>query len=393
MSRLGEADVLIVGAGPVGLLTALAMARRGARVEVIDQRRRAATHSYGLALHPETLTLLDSVGVAAPLLVEDVTIDRAAFYEGETRHAELRLDELPGPYPFILGCPQDRLERALETALEASGVPVRWDHRLAAFHPEGERLRCEVERLEPTNTGYGYMSMEWVVSSRQNARVTFLVGADGYDSLIRRRLGIAYRASEPTCELELYEFECQACPPHEVRVVLDAESTNVLWPLPGNRMRWTFQRNPDEPVELTRQRLMALARRRAPWFTEEAGELVWTEIRMVEPRLAEHFGRDAVWLAGDAAHTRHPAGVQGMNVGIQEGGRLAERLCEQLRHRDAAALDAFDAECHAAWERLIAPRSFRGENDWVRRHLDRIPACVPATGASLDRLLEQIGLT
>ncbi len=166
-------------------------------------------------------------------------------------------------------------------------------------------------------------------------RAQFLVGADGYGSLVRNRLGIENTQVAGPHFFAAYEFEPEEKVEDEVRVVLDQSTTNVLWPLLGNRYRWTFQllkseistefpekerrgvRLAQQAVdERIRQYVEQVAKQRAPWFTAGVKEITWCTEVVFEQRVAKHFGRERCWLAGDAAHQTGPVGVQSMNVGM-----------------------------------------------------------------------------
>src|SRR3954453_490667 len=114
-------EVLVAGAGPVGLMAALVLAEQGIQVQIVDQEKRPAARSYALALHPQSLRLLDEVGLADELLARAHRIERLAFYEGMERRAELDFTALPAEFPYIAVLPQQILEGTLESALKRRG--------------------------------------------------------------------------------------------------------------------------------------------------------------------------------------------------------------------------------------------------------------------------------
>jgi NADPH-dependent dioxygenase len=119
-----DVQVLVSGAGPVGLVTALFLNRRGVRVAVLDEQMRTAARSYACAVHPQTLELLDEIGVADELIARGQRVDTFAYYDGAERKLELRYAQLGGRFPFLLVVPQPLLEDALERRLASEGVPV-----------------------------------------------------------------------------------------------------------------------------------------------------------------------------------------------------------------------------------------------------------------------------
>jgi len=424
MFRKQETEVLVVGAGPVGMFTALSLAERGVGVDLIDESWRTTARSYALALHSHSLELLDGVGLVDELMGDGHRIDAVAFYEGGERRAELSLADLPGGFPFLLVLPQDRLERALSRRLKEKGVPVHWNRRLAGFEQrstEGDgKVVAQVEELGKESVGYGVATSEWVVEQRARVVSKFLLGADGHRSAVRRLLGFDFEKVGGGGDEVFAVFEMEAEPPapHEVRVVLTEDTVNVLWPLGPERQRWSFQlREPQGLVSqrakgrlavqlggdvfpyLDREDLSRLVAERAPWSGKGpgGGELAWSVAVRFEHRVASRFGDGRVWLAGDAAHLTGPIGVQSMNVGLSEGHELAWRIAEVLHGDGSDELFAdYDRQRREEWSRLLglegAPSAADGAPDWVAGHADRLVSCLPASGEDLSLLARRIGL-
>jgi 2-polyprenyl-6-methoxyphenol hydroxylase-like FAD-dependent oxidoreductase len=408
--REHKVEVLIVGAGPVGLMTANLLANAGIKVEIIDREERATTRSYACALHPRSLELLATLGLAAPLIERGRRIKRVAFYEGPTRRAEIDFAELKGQFPFVLALPQSVLEMALEERLRQNALEVNWNHRLDQIQSDKESVIATIEKLGGTAVGYIVPHWETVVLKASATRAQFLVGTDGHNSLVRQRLGIEYERMAGPEAFAAIEFTTEDRLEDELRVVLDETTTNVLWPLPGNRCRWTFQlRHTDASGEFPgkarrsgrapgagldedlRRWVQSIARRRAPWFSATVNEIVWFTQVAFEHRWAKQFGRGNCWLAGDAAHQTGPVGAQSMNVGLFEATALASRLRAILR--EEASLDLlhnYGEEARAEWRRLFGlDRSLQG-NDWVKANSSRILPCMPASGEQLEELTNQL---
>jgi 2-polyprenyl-6-methoxyphenol hydroxylase-like FAD-dependent oxidoreductase len=412
-----QTEVLVVGAGPVGLLTALLLAEAGIQVKIIDREERTTTRSYACALHPRVLRLLDLYGLTDALMAYGRKVETVAFYDGATRRAQIKLSSKDGRFPYLLILPQSALEGALEERLrQKAGVSVDWNHRFDDFQDEKDTIAVSVEKLGGTSTGYIVPHWETVVQKRFSIRARFLVGADGHNSLVRQRLGFEYARLAGPDFFAAYEFEPETPPPDEVRVVLNEKDTNVLWPLPGNKSRWTFQVLKSElssefpekerrAVRLEhktvddhlRQYVQKVGRERAPWFADAVKDVSWCTDVMFEARLVRQFGRDRCWLAGDAAHQTGPVGAQSMNVGMCEAEALANRMRKILREgAPISLLQAHEQAWQDEWRRLLGmtgglrPRA--DTNPWVRERGARLLSCLPGSGTDIAPLAAQLNM-
>lgn len=427
MAKARDIEALVVGAGPVGMLAALALAERGVGVEIVDEEWRATSRSYALALHGSTLEHLDQMesgdGLADQLLGRGHRVDRIAFYEGSKQRASVDLAALGGNHPFVLVLPQKELEDLLEERLERHGVRVRWNHRLAELTvgEGGERSHAVVEHLGKESTGYSVATTVWVVEKTLELAPRCVIGADGHRSRVRHALGVDFLELGAPELYAVFELGSSAGPADEVRVVLgDGDGgrgrADVLWPLGPDRRRWSFQvqpaaleredrKRPDKSrlavqvgrqsyPYLSRDSLDALLAERAPWFEGPVGDLAWSVAVQFERRLAAELGRDGVWLAGDAAHLGPPIGVHSMNAGLAEALELAQAIA-------TGAIDSLEPYGHAvraAWRQLIDLSDGKGveatpnSDPWVAQHAGPILASLPAAGDGRKKLAEQLGL-
>ncbi len=416
LMRDERTEVLVVGAGPVGLLSALLLAEAGIQVNIIDREQRTAARSYACALHPQTLRLFKRLNLAAPLLELGRRIPTIAFYDHETRRAEINLAELQGDFPFLLILPQNAVESLLEQRLRQAGVTVQWNHRLDTLHDETEEVVATIEELAGTSTGYIVPHWEMVVKRRAELRAQFVVGADGHYSTVRQRLGIESQRVAGPFYFAAYEFESDSAGEDELRVVMDNTTTNVLWPLPGNKYRWTFQLTHSHAVtefpekerravrlsqpavdDKIRDYVQRAAKNRAPWFSAAVKEIAWCTEVVFEHRLPREFGRNRSWLAGDAAHQTGPVGVQSMNVGFAEAETLAADILKVLRQASAPnLLESYDRQWQVEWKRLLGLtgglKTRNNTNPWVRDRAGRILSCIPASDGDLISLASQLAL-
>jgi 2-polyprenyl-6-methoxyphenol hydroxylase-like FAD-dependent oxidoreductase len=393
-----DPEVLVVGAGPVGLVAALFLQQRGVRVEVVDVHQRTTQHSYALAIHPRTLRILDEAGLSEGLIAAGRKLTKVAYYEGRDRRAEIDYSALPSKHPYLLVLRQSLLERAAEEALRQRTLKVLWGHRLESLSADDATLRAEVAKLDQVATGYPVARTEWVVVRRETIRPDFVIGADGYDSAVRRMAGIEMAEHGGGQVFSVYEIEATGELPAEARVILDPELTGVYWPLEKGRCRWGFQIQAASGHAASMERLEQLIAARAPWWTARPTEIYWSTLAVFDRRLARSFGNGHIWLAGDAAHQAAPVGVHSMNSGLVEAREVAARISRIQRDEGAPSLlQEFATGTHEAWERLLGAsttvRALPGADPWVRQNAARILACIPASGDDLEPLLEQLGLT
>lgn len=417
MRRHDQTEVLVVGAGPVGMFTALRLAESGIGVRLIDKESCPARHSYACALHPQTLQLLDQVGVARDAIKLGHPVEKVAFYEANLRRAELDLSRLPVEFPFVLILEQSILENLLEQKLkEKAGLEVRWRHRLADLAMKIGTATATIDKLAMEGKGYGVPDFELAVAKTVSNCADFIVGADGQGSIVRQRLDIDCEQVGKPQLFVAYEFETEATLPPEIRIVLDQHTVSALWPFSQNKGRWSFQwphadapgdfpkkdRSPFTVVNSpgpddSRHHLMRLLGERAPWFQGTIKNVDWATDVQFEHRLVRHFGRDRAWLAGDAAHQTGPIGMQSMNLGFGEGADLAAKMTGILREKGSPdLLKTYNLEHRKEWEKLLGwkgdPKTGATTDEWVREHRRRLPACIPASGSELTLLLRQLGL-
>ena len=411
-----DPDVLVVGAGPVGLVAALTLARRGVRVQIIDEAWRPTTHAYALALHPRSLALLAELDIAGPVVDAAYRVDGIGLYEGTARRARLDVGAVGGAFPHIAVMSQSALEGLLAEELAGHHTQVQWNHRLARLVAAEDSVAVTVDKLEKDSVGYASSHSTWVVASGHDSEVPFVIGADGHGSLVRRRLGIDFPEVGHAQHFAVFEFETDFDFAHELRIVLNETDANVAWPLPGGRCRWSFELPAfDDPKEqrhksrhmfelgtgrypvLDAGGLPRLLEKRAPWFNGNIGDIAWRLVVRFERRLVKSFGSGRVWLAGDAAHMTSPVGIKSMNVGIQEAHRLATALADILEGAgDERLLSAYDTAQTVEWRHLMSldgqVHTSEATPDWLRPYANELVLGLPASGSELESLAVQVGL-
>lgn len=407
-------EVLVVGAGPVGLFAALSLARRKVRVRVIDSGVWPCTHSYALALHPQSLALFAELGLGDSLLSCAYPVRNIALCDAEGKRAGLSLEGLVDGPSCLAVIGQEVLEGLLYRALRDAGVKVEWRQELASVADCGDHMEARIDVLEQQSRGYSVAHTEWTVERSYAQAVPFIIGADGHASAVRRALGIPYEETGTSALYAVFEFRSDAVFNNEMRIVMGDNTTDVVWPLPNGYCRWSFElaaltdenssRWKDRslvshvsfPV-LREESLKELLANRAPWFRGSMENFTWRTMVRFERRLAASFGEGRCWLAGDAAHLTGPIGMQSMNLGFFEARQLADTLSRLLREGgDLGELRDYGAHARHTWSRLHGAghglHATAGAEEWVAARASRLLACLPAHGDVLSNLVRQIGL-
>jgi len=409
-------EVLIVGAGPVGLFAGLALAERGVHVRIVDKMSRTGIHSYALALHGRTLRLLKPYGLLDRVLAQAYPVHTIGLFDQQDRRCEIDLPDEADGIPALVVLPQDALERELAGALAARGVHVQWNQAVSQLASHEDHAAVTVDHLVQESVGYAVAHAEWMVAKSSQFQVPFVIGADGHRSVVRRELDIEFIEAGEAQSYTVFEFETNAHLAHQLRLIFGEQTTDVLWPLPGGACRWSFELPADAAPAAARRRdrlgvllgsaqypamteadLYRLMTERAPWFHGRVTRLNWQIVVRFERRLAQAFGKQRVWLAGDAGHMTGPAGSQSMNVGLREAADLTEIIAGILHQgQPAGRLETYNQQRLAEWHQLLRRngglQADSHADPWLAQRSGKLLSCLPATGDQLARLAQPLGL-
>lgn len=327
MFRLSSTQVLVVGAGPVGLFAALCLARRGEAVRVIDRGVRTNHESYALALQPSTLHLLDSLELLAPAVAQGRAVNKVRLEGFPPGTGDIEFHHASTRHPWMLILPQSRLERMLVAELERLGVEVEWNRALAECEVTPEGIIAHVDHLGEQAGGYAVTSMSRVRVGSSRIKAQYLIGADGLYSTVRRMLKINPVYTGSVRHFEVFEFDVPDGRELDARLIRSESGLHCFWPLPDNRVRWTFEVPEPSSMELGLDDLAEHFHRESI-ASEMPLDLRWCSAVSFRPMHAESFGHGRTWLAGDAAHHTLPHGVQSMNAGLLEAALLASRIAD-----------------------------------------------------------------
>jgi 2-polyprenyl-6-methoxyphenol hydroxylase-like FAD-dependent oxidoreductase len=323
-------DVILVGAGPTGLTLACGLRAAGVDVRVLDKASGPAVTSRALGLQPRGVEVLDRLGAlgdlpdrALPIRSVTINVDGrqlASFPVGQATR-------LGGPRGLIMS--QADIEGALRDRLTALGGAVEWGRGVAGLEPGRDAVRVGLD-------------------DGSDADASWVVGADGAHSVVRKAMGIGF-PGVPVVERFLLA---------DVYADIDLERGGAtswlrgdmalaVFPLPGEDLWRVMAPAPtgfgDEPA--AEAIVNYLGRRLAAEAGGTIRSVVWTSSFRIHRRLADSYRRVRVLLAGDAAHIHSPLGGQGMNTGIGDAENLAWKLALVVSGRaDERLLDTYEAE-------------------------------------------------
>lgn len=321
-----ERDVVVVGAGPTGLMLAAELLRHGVRPLVVDRSPAPSPLSRAIVVHARTLEVLEQSGLARTLVARGQELRRIRMWSNGKVLVDLGFGDLPTAFPFVLCVPQADTEQVLAAHVEAAGGEVLRGVELVSFTADDDGVD--------------------VVLSTGTVRARWLVGCDGAHSAVRHGLGLAFVGKAYTQRLVLGDVRWDADLPRDVLTTFLGREFLGCFPLPDGRWRFIAVRDPDDDgEEATLEGLQALVDTR----THVGGRLsdpTWVAPFRIHSRQVERYRVGRVLLAGDAAHIHSPVGGQGMNTGIQDAHNLGWKLALVLAGAPEALLDSYEAERH-----------------------------------------------
>ncbi len=348
-------DVLVAGAGPTGLIMALALARHGVRCRVVDKAAEPSVHSKALAVHARTLEALEALGVAAPMLGRGLLVRGLPVHAGGRPLARLSLESMDSRHNYILSLEQSETERLLIEQLARLGVVVARPVELLGFSQDATGVSARLRRAD---------------GSQEASRAGWLIGCDGAHSAVRHGLGLAFEGAAYEDDFRLADLRIDwPLAADWAHAFLRRDGPLGVIPLPGSYQRVITILPKPEPgaaaeapsLDFFRQ----LLAEGAPAGTR-LHDPVWLAGFRIHRPMVERYRVGRVLLAGDAAHIHSPAGGQGMNTGIQDAVNLAWKLALVLRGQAGEALlDSYQAE------RLPVARSVLRATDLATRSIRR----------------------
>ncbi|HVE48849.1 MAG TPA: FAD-dependent monooxygenase [Casimicrobiaceae bacterium] len=378
-----QTDVLIVGAGPTGLMLANELGRRGVRAIIVDRHSGPAQQTRAMAVQARTLEIYRKLGVAERAIELGKRATGANMWARGRRMARLRLGEIGeglSPYPYVLMLGQDDNEAILGARLADWDMAVQWNTELIAMKQHPDHVEATLRQQDGT---------------RRTVDAAYVAGCDGARSAVREMSGIAFPGAPYEHVFFVADTEAVGpMVPDELNVYLWREGFHLFFPMAGvNRWRviGIIPQALREQRDLTFEALI-------PGLQAEAGATLtfercsWFSTYRIHHRSAERFRDGRCFLLGDAAHIHSPVGGLGMNTGLQDAYNLGWKLALVISGRaDAALLDTYASERMPVAKRLLqtTDRAFMlivSDHSIARLLRSRVIARVAAVAMRFERV-------
>ena len=341
-----DTDVLVVGAGPTGLMLANQLGRRGVRTRIVDRHAGPSLQTRALGVQARTLEIYSHLGIAQQALELGKRATGANMWAEGRRTARVPLGDIGrdmSPYPFLLILGQDENERLLGERLHQWGLAVEWNTELVDLVQEANHVVAKLKQPDGTV---------------REVRAAWVAGCDGARSAVRELSGIAFQGAP--YEHVFFVADTQMTGPmvpDELNIYLWRDGFHLFFPMRGTdhwrivgivppELRGTIDLALDDVI---------------PSIRDEAGAGValqdcsWFSTYRIHHRRAERFRDRRCFLLGDAAHIHSPVGAQGMNTGLQDAYNLAWKLALVVSGgAGPALLDSYEAERIPVAQRLLS---------------------------------------
>ena len=387
MTTHNGVPVVIVGAGPTGVMLAIELARRGVHVRIFDKQPKRSTETRAIGVHARTLETFHQLGIVDQFLERGHKTTGMAVHTRARRSTQVDFGALDSPYPFVLMLGQDQTQEILDRKLEQLGVSIERGAEVTKLGHQADGIEITISRSREQEEAF---CADWVV------------GCDGAHSIVRRHLGVPFDGDDYGQDWLMAEVNIDWPIERRRFHVFSYTATPVVaFPLPANRWRVFLPQVPNragerQPPDM--QEIERLVTQRGPAGMKLANPTLLQAFRCYRrsTRIMRH-GR--LLVAGDAAHIRSPAGGQGMNTGLHDACNLGWKLARVAQRQASPELlntyqderlpiAAGVLEFTHTLVRLFTISSPRKR--WLRDRVLPIAMSVPAAERNYIRSLSQI---
>jgi 2-polyprenyl-6-methoxyphenol hydroxylase-like FAD-dependent oxidoreductase len=337
-------QVLVAGAGPVGLTAAAALARYGISVRIVDKAAQRSDKSKALVLWSRTLELLDRAGGSEAFVAAGNKVAAAHFFAGDKEIGHIGFAGVDSPHPYALMIVQSETERLLEAHLESLGVKVERAVELTGFKDTGSGVGADLRHAD---------------GSTETVTADWMIGCDGAHSTVRHGLGLSFLGKTLESDFLLADVHMTGMQGSLSALTIFAHEDGVLATFPISEGRYRIVADlgvskGEHPADPTLAQMQAIVARRSakPLVLSDP---IWLSAFRINERKVGNYRAGRIFVAGDAAHVHSPAGGQGMNTGMQDAFNLAWKLalvCKGTCAEDVL-LESYSAERSAVGEQVL----------------------------------------
>ncbi len=334
-------EVLIVGAGPTGLVLAYELARRNIPIRIIDKNEGPAEQSRALLIQVRTLEVFHFMGIIDEIIQRGQKISQMNLFMRHHLAFEAHFQSLKSPYPFPLVLPQNDTEAILISALEKQGIQIERNTELLSLSQDSGQVTVTLRKN----------------GQEENLCTSYLVGCDGAHSVVRHSLNLPFKGSAYSQLFSLADVEFQSSlKQDEMYLFFESKGFFAILPM---RKGWVrlITVNPSSQVNSAPEPTLEDFQKCVDHFIPGKGKIIktyWLSYFHLHHRVSPSYQEGRVFIAGDAAHIHSPAGGQGMNTGIQDSFNLAWKLALVIQKKSSPKLlESYSLERQPVGERVL----------------------------------------
>ncbi|SHF55158.1 FAD-dependent monooxygenase [Vibrio gazogenes] len=332
MSYHSENEVLIVGAGPVGMLMALELLLLGIKPKIISKYERTSPHSKATIIWPRVLEILNRVGVAKDIIKNGHYFDQMNYYSNKRKIGDFRFDKLKYTnYNYGIAIPQWKTEYFLEEKLKSKGINIEYGSEfLDGYHCSDDSVATQIKNRN---------------GQEVNCVFKYIIGADGFSSKVRECFGFNFDGFSMKTKLAITDAEIIGeTTSREVGYYLHKTGNMVLAPIGDGIFRVGASIPENYKGEIDREFFNNVLKTRSPG-NRKLGKINFCGYFEAHVRSADCYNKGNVFLVGDAAHAMSPSGAQGMNSGFQDVLNLSWKLAGVMNNKfDKNILNSYSEE-------------------------------------------------
>ncbi|MEM1243552.1 MAG: FAD-dependent monooxygenase [Pseudomonadota bacterium] len=339
-----KTNVLIVGAGPTGLLMSTLLQRYGINIRIVDKAHKPVTTSNALAMQTRTVELMDDIGLLNQARAQGIEIKHSKVIANGKKIVEIDFSHLPSHFKFILGIAQHHTESILLANLTERNIAVEMQKECTHVEQLDDGVEVELKDQQ---------------GNKEKLQCDYLIACDGGKSVVRQSLNIDFAGEELPEHFLMADahIHADAISAHTLSAFLTPKGAVAIIPYEAKLSRIIVDVSHDELLKnevnpsidiiekITRERL---------GFPIQFDNVVWTSGFWVHQRLIDNYRHGNIFFAGDAAHIHSPAGGQGMNTGLQDVYNLAWKLALVIQGKvKSQMLDSYNAERRPVAQKVV----------------------------------------